>query len=301
MHELDYLDTDGRLLKLFLAVFENNSVSAAALELGLNQSSVSYSLDRLRSIFKDPLFLKSGRGITATDRAFELVPLVQDLLTRMEDIANPLEYYPQTDTRPFTLVTDRAQWLPAFDRLYKKISKAAPNAPFKFMNFSTNENIKTMLETRKADLAISALPKKLNEDINSQPIFSEKQVCYYDPDIRGPVKSIKDYLSARHAVLDFGNFGKRLVDARLKEMKISRKIFLSSSDINTLGTLVQGTNLIITMREGLHKSVFPNLAICAPPISLPPVELNLVWHKMRQNSPGNIWFRNMVLSTLEET
>ena len=44
MSNFDHLDLDGRLLRLFLSVLEQGSVTAAAEELGLTQSAVSHAL-----------------------------------------------------------------------------------------------------------------------------------------------------------------------------------------------------------------------------------------------------------------
>jgi len=301
MHKLDYLRVDGQLLKLFLAVFNNNSVSAAALELDINQSSVSYSLEKLREIFKDPLFIKSGRGIVPTDRALELIPLVHDLLLRMEAITSPQTYFPQTDTRPFTIAADITQWSPLCTRLYKKVSKAAPNAPFRLLNLGSLEHLHPWLETGKVNLIISPKIGELHSDIMFQPIFSEEQVCFYDPNIRTPPNSVKEYSAARHAVLDFGGHRTSLVGRILQKKKINRKVFLCAPDMATLADSVKGTDIIFTMRKGLHKSFFSNFAFCPTPIPFPPVTYNLVWHRRRHDSPGNIWFRKMVFSAYEET
>ena len=72
----DYADLDGRLLKLLLAVVETGSITGAALQLGVTQSAVSHLLDKLRAITGDPLFVKSGRGIVATQRALLLLSLI---------------------------------------------------------------------------------------------------------------------------------------------------------------------------------------------------------------------------------
>ena len=85
MNDFDHLDLDGRSLRLFLAVLEHGSVTAAAGELGLTQSAVSHALARLRAILRDPLFVKSGRGIVATAHAEALAPQARALLTRMEE------------------------------------------------------------------------------------------------------------------------------------------------------------------------------------------------------------------------
>ncbi|WP_277869670.1 MULTISPECIES: LysR family transcriptional regulator [unclassified Shewanella] len=51
-----------------MTVLEENSVSKAAERLGVTQSAVSHTLDKLRVTFDDPLFVRSGLSIDATRR-----------------------------------------------------------------------------------------------------------------------------------------------------------------------------------------------------------------------------------------
>lgn len=299
MENLDHLSISGQLLKVFLEVYNRNSVSTAALELGLNQSSVSYSLDKLRTIFQDPLFLKSGRGIIPTDHAHELIPRVRELLIRMEGLSVFQIYYPQTDTAPLVMAADATQWLPVCIRLYENLSKVAPNAPFKLLEPGSFNNAQMLLETGKANLVVSILPPELNPDLKFLPILSEKQACFYDPNMHGPLKSKEDFFAAHHAVLDFGSARKSIIDNALGKDALLRKIMLSVPNIQTLATLIKGTKLIVTMREGLINSTFSNRARCDVPISLPPVTFNLIWHRRADNSDRNIWFRKMVASAFQ--
>ncbi len=87
MSKFDYSQLDGRLLKLLLAVMETGSITRAAEQLGVTQSAVSHLLDKLRGIVGDPLFVKSGRGIVATDRAQALAIPARELLSAMEHFA----------------------------------------------------------------------------------------------------------------------------------------------------------------------------------------------------------------------
>ena len=70
MKNIDYLSLDGRSLYMIKLIHEHRSVTEAARLLGVTQSSVSHSLDRLRSMLGDPLFLKVGarHGADGTGR-----------------------------------------------------------------------------------------------------------------------------------------------------------------------------------------------------------------------------------------
>ena len=103
MRKSDHLAISGRLLTLFLTVYDTNSVGRAADVLDINQSSVSHGLDTLRSILGDQLFIKQGRGIAPTETAIALAPEVRSLLASLEGMVRKADYDPKQDDRTVTL------------------------------------------------------------------------------------------------------------------------------------------------------------------------------------------------------
>src|SRR5439155_15354797 len=59
-------DLDLNLLRVFDAVLQQRSVTAAAARLGLTQPAVSNALARLRALFGDALFVRTPAGMEAT-------------------------------------------------------------------------------------------------------------------------------------------------------------------------------------------------------------------------------------------
>lgn len=68
MSKFDHLGLDGNTLTTFLTVLEEMSVSRAAERLGVTQSAVSHTLEKLRTVFNDPscvrcLYLESTNDL----------------------------------------------------------------------------------------------------------------------------------------------------------------------------------------------------------------------------------------------
>ena len=57
---------DLNLLVIFECIYQHLSISKAAETLYITPSAVSQSLQRLRGQLNDPLFIRSGKGITPT-------------------------------------------------------------------------------------------------------------------------------------------------------------------------------------------------------------------------------------------
>ena len=64
----DPTSIDLAALSMLSLVFEKKSFSAAAESLGASQSTVSYTVEKLRKTFNDPLFVRKGEKIVPTLR-----------------------------------------------------------------------------------------------------------------------------------------------------------------------------------------------------------------------------------------
>ncbi|TDH37771.1 LysR family transcriptional regulator [Pseudohoeflea suaedae] len=65
---------DLNLLRVFEILLEEESATRAAIRLDLTQAAVSASLARLRKVYDDPLFERTGKGLAPTPRALALAP-----------------------------------------------------------------------------------------------------------------------------------------------------------------------------------------------------------------------------------
>lgn len=63
---------DPNLIRVFVAVYESGTVTAAAKALQMSQPSVTQALNRMRRLTGDILFEKSGRTIAPTRGAIQL-------------------------------------------------------------------------------------------------------------------------------------------------------------------------------------------------------------------------------------
>ncbi len=63
---------DLNLLTIFEAVYVHKGIVNAAKVLNLTPSAISQSIQKLRVIFPDPLFIRKGQGVTPTAFAMHL-------------------------------------------------------------------------------------------------------------------------------------------------------------------------------------------------------------------------------------
>ena len=299
MEKSDHLGLTGKQLSLFLAVYDTNSISRAAEQLGLNQSTVSYSLERLRELFGDPLFVKSGRGIAPTERAIALVPAIRSVSNGLESLCQIHEFDPARETARITIAANVMETLPNCRTISESISAAAPKASLSFLELGSRDNIRELLNSSTVDAIISIRPVRLANSLNSEPLSESELVCFYDPECRGPVTTIDDFAAASHATLDFGGQARSTIDSILLDLSLSRKVKLRAPNPFALGYVMAGTDCIATMQKSLGDSAFLGFAHCQPPIGLPNANLDLIWHKRSDTSAKNMWLRDIIRSAFK--
>ena len=109
IQELDFRKVDLNLLVVFHAIGQERSVARAAQRLYLGPSAVSMSLRRLRELFHDELFVRSGSGMVPTARAEQLAPQVAELLEAARRLIHPGDAFePARADRVFRLGASEA-------------------------------------------------------------------------------------------------------------------------------------------------------------------------------------------------
>ncbi|MEB7932911.1 LysR family transcriptional regulator [Enterobacter quasiroggenkampii] len=81
---------DLNLLVIFECIYQHLSISKAAETLYITPSAVSQSLQRLRTQLNDPLFIRSGKGITPTTVGINLHHHLEENLNQIEQTINIL-------------------------------------------------------------------------------------------------------------------------------------------------------------------------------------------------------------------
>ncbi|MDX7218380.1 LysR family transcriptional regulator, partial [Escherichia coli] len=84
------------ILRTLVLVYDLQSFSAAAKRLDVNQSTISYAIERLRGAFGDPLFVRNGNGVTATERCAALVGWARDMIGEIDGLVSAVEFDPAT-------------------------------------------------------------------------------------------------------------------------------------------------------------------------------------------------------------
>lgn len=94
---------DLRLLRCFVAVYEEKSITAAAGSLFHSQPAISSAIKSLEETLGTTLFLRHKKGVNLTDEAHYLYPLALRLLSDVDRL--PGLFQQRKQQRPFKLAT----------------------------------------------------------------------------------------------------------------------------------------------------------------------------------------------------
>src|SRR5262245_35475791 len=123
----DTLSIDFAALRVLRLVYNLQSFSKAAEALDVNQSTVSYTIDRLRDTFHDPLFVRQGGGIAPTQRCSEIVRKAGEILDDFEALVAPSEFVPSQAAGAVAISCNYYERYIVLPPFIRELRKLAPN------------------------------------------------------------------------------------------------------------------------------------------------------------------------------
>jgi len=287
------LSIDFAALRTLRVVFDQASFSKAAEQLGLNQSTVSYTMDRLREAFQDPLFVRQGSGIAPTDRCIEIVERTGRLLDDYEALVAPPKFDPTTAKDTITLSCNYYEQCVIFPSLVPKLRLISPNLIVE-VTPATHQGMEHLRRGR-TDLLIGPYEVD-NDSFYLCPLLTDHYVCVMDR--KNPLASkaltIETYLNASHAVVTYGGTWQSpyLVELDRRSLVLNHKFSVPS--LSDLVNVLPGTDLISTIPNHMAMHLGPDLCITPCPI-LAKFQLGLVWTSRTQHSAAHRWLRQMII------
>ncbi|MEP7207570.1 MAG: LysR family transcriptional regulator [Casimicrobiaceae bacterium] len=289
---------DLNLLQTFHAIHACGSVSRAAERLGVAQPTVSHALRRLRTIYQDPLFVRSQRGMAPTARADRLAGAVREALRVLElAIREGERYDPAQSERTFRLhMSDigEAIFLPP---LLRALADEAPRLRLEVFQLDDSD-ILPALETGRIDLALGYIPALTQTE--RRFLLHERYVVLlragHPAARRNGTRSVLD-------TLDYVVVRSHSATARvLRELGLDQRIRLTLPHFMVLPRIIAATELAVIMPSRLA-AVFGELgryAVLKPRMALPAFDVSVHWSWRFEGEPGNRWLRERVVALFGE-
>lgn len=291
MQKTNFLDLDGHILRTFLAILENSSVSIAAEQLGVTQPAVSHTLSRLRKILGDPLFVRSGQGLMPTDTALALKEPVQKALDSLKNLTDDRVFDPTVEEMHFVVAANDMQRDLVFPQLLRESWEEGTSVNIRFL--PSGQPTVNMMREAQCDLALTPLPPD-GPDIFQKPLFASEMMCFYDAEVRDPPASWDEYRKADHLTVQFAGGGtsiKVMTDLEASQIREPR---VSVPNFNAIPPFVKGTRLIATEMNLMRIHTLSSLSAAPLPFKGNVVTIYMIWHERSTNDPAHMWLRNRV-------
>ena len=295
MSKFDYLGLDGNALTPFLTVLEEMSVSRAAERLGVSQSAVSHTLDKLRTIFEDPLFVRVGRGIEPTARARALRASVESVLDDLKSLTDQREFDPLVEQMEFTIAANDFPIQLIFPKLLKELSEEGIHLRVRFIP-SGIPNVSILRASRYRMLITPTLPD--DPDLEKVSLVQTKMVCFYDSMVRKPPKTWKQFAESNYVDVRFSDTESSLMALPSIDTSRMNPPTITVPNFSSLAPMIKGTDRITSQLAVMELGLLKDLDWAPLPFKTGTLDLFLIWHRRDNDDPAHQWFRQRITGTV---
>ena len=267
---------DINLYPLFIAIYEQRSISKAAKILCITQSAASHALQRLRQHLKDDLFVRVSNQMLATPFAEQIYPVIKNALILIQSISMQKQSFDPNSIQTLKVaVHDEIEPI-IFPKLVEHFQKL--NLIIQFSSIKLDrKTIITDLATQQIDFVID-LEQNLGEKIQFNKLAQDQfVVCTQQKMMDEAI-----YLASPHIGVSSRRTGVLVEDIYLNRQQFSRQIFLRCQHYSTaLQILTQEPQLILTIPKNIlaHLRLAQNLNVFDVPVDLPYINMGMYWHK----------------------
>ncbi len=299
---------DLNLLEYLDILLRERNVTRAASHLGLSQPAMSNGLGRLRVLFDDPLLVRTSGGMTPTERALELQPVIREVLARIDRAVQPQSAFDAATAERFfrIMATDYAEST-IFPPILQRLRETAPGITLDLMTPSDVSFLD--VEQGKVDMVINRFDS-IPQSFHQKTVWKDDFACLFS--INNPIRhhfTLDSYLQAQHVWVSKTGMGvgvgmnpddvQRLgwVDEALSRIGKKRQIAIFTRHYQAAMLMAEQNDLIATIpaRAAKLQAHNPRVVVERPPFEIPPIELKMAWSPLLQNNPAHQWMRRLIV------
>jgi LysR family transcriptional activator for leuABCD operon len=289
---------DLNLLPVFEAVFEERSLSRAAVRLAMTQSAVSHALARLRSVFRDELFVREARGVLPTPVAEMIYAKVRGALGSVrESVAERRGFDPGTSRRKLFVGISHPLGPMIAVRLRERLASAAPGVEVAYSTRSRPIELERAMREGRIDAAVDWIVPERGP-FNDITLFQDALVAVArngHPALRH-VRSLAELKRGAFVSLRARVEGEHPVVGVREWRRLGLNVVLDVSEILEVFMVVAQSDLFGLVPRSMLKfaeNVFGLKPFRAGPRNAP-VPIKLVWLRSREADPAHAFLRKQI-------
>ncbi|MDP3078113.1 LysR family transcriptional regulator [Bradyrhizobium sp.] len=284
---------DLNLLRVFFAIWDLRSLTAAGDRLGLTQPAVSHALRRLRERFGDPLFVRVANRMLPTDAAVRLhEPLDQAFELLNRTLQSGIVFDPRVTERTFRVAMSDIAEVYLLPRLITELSRISPFVRVHIVPL-VPESLVSSMRSGEIDLAIGAVSLS-NKDLVSIDIANDRYICLVRADhpiaksrlTRSSFSRLR-FFFARTTSTVYQLAEQWLADEAVRPQISVRGHFTAAPEIIRHSDLAAIFPRMLAL--DLHRA--KDFRLLDLPFELPPMEVKVHSHSRFANDTGIKWMR----------
>lgn len=265
---------DINLYPLFVAIFEQKSISRAAQSLSISQSAASHALQRLRVQLEDEVFIRLGNSMQPTPFAEHIYPVIKNALILFQNISQQKKSFDPSLIKTLRVaIHDEIEPL-VLPKIIQHFEQIDQNIEFSSIKLNRN-TIQNDLLNQQLDFIID-VESPTHDSIGFQALLKDHYVICSQQS----VMNAEIYRSGLHIGVSSRRTGTLLEDVYLHRQGIHREIFLRCQHYSTaLKILEYNRDAILTLPSAVlsHLSYATNLTIHSIPFELPTFTIGIYW------------------------
>ena len=300
MSSIDLNSIDLNLLVAFESLFEEQSVTAAAERMHIGQSAMSYALKRLRILFEDELFIRSGREMQPTIKAKAVAPGISAALQQIrQTLQSNQQFDPATARQTFIIGSSDYASAVIVPRLLEICQREAPGINLRLLSYE-KDRVVTLLERQTVDVILGSSFQRLPPQIMQIPLMEERLVgvCRDGHPVIIPEATVDldTYISLSHALFTLRQDDIGVIDQALAQRGLQRRIVFTTPYVLTLPKIVLSSDIIAAIPFHLAQCFTAEDSIrqFEIPLHMAPWHISMLGSKLSEQDPAAAWLRQTI-------
>ncbi|MAB96707.1 MAG: LysR family transcriptional regulator [Pseudomonadaceae bacterium] len=294
MNRNDLRRVDLNLLIVFETLMHERSVTRAAEKLFLGQPAISAALGRLRGLFDDPLFVRTGRSMEPTARAQEIFALLSPALDSISTaVSRAADFDPATSNAVFRIGLSDDVEFALMPPLIKRLRAEAPGVVLVIRR--TNHLLMPgLLSSGEISVGVS-YTDELPANAKRKVLRVTKAKLLRADSAPGRL-SLDEFCARPQAMVSYAGDTIGFIDPDLEALDRKRSVVLAVPQFNALGELLSGTDIVATVPDYTADVLTAQGGLRTEdlPFKTRTIELHMAWRGAQDNDPAERWLRSRI-------
>lgn len=291
--------TELNLIPIFVAIYEEQSLSKAAKRLSISQPAVSKSLKRLREVYDDPLFNRSVDGVVPTSFAMDIYPAFEAALANFNStLTASRDFDPKNSNKTFSIACISVFGNSWINSLIRQVEEKGPQINLEVHPLFSQDAEKD-LRLQRYDLVIDIAPNARSVLKHERLMVENACVAFSENHPRLCQKQSitkEDFFNEKHVALSRWQVRKTLLNNEHGDDLEARQITHRMPGAGEMLSVVECTDHICILPKSTLEYFKPLYAIKTVPLPFENTHFDIcaIWHPSRTHDSAHTWLRQQL-------